>query len=96
MPCPACGQRQDLAVWLDQPGRAWLGERRVRATCCGCTTDVLLELHEGTMAIGPLRITQPGLALEASPSGLVVRLGGRSWFLARLREDALAKQASRP
>ncbi len=83
LPCPACGQRQDLAVWLDQPDRAWQGERRVRATCCACGAATVFELQTGSVSHGSIRIAQPGLSVQASPEGLLVHLSPRRWFLPR-------------
>jgi hypothetical protein len=91
LPCPTCGQRHDLGVWLDQPGRRWLHGRVVEAVCAGCGAASQLELANGTMAIGSvapgpegsfrpdLRLPQPGLDVEASPAGLLVTLGQRTW-----------------
>jgi len=83
LPCPVCGQRQDLAVWLDQPGRAWLGERRVRVACCACSAAARMELHDDSVVVDAQRQSQPGLRVVADPSGLLVQLGERRWFLAR-------------
>lgn len=95
LPCPSCGARHDLAVWLDAPGRIWHGGRRVEVVCASCSHHHELELLEPGVSIGPLRvgasglerpalrIDQPGLTVQANPTGLTVLLGHREWFLPR-------------
>ncbi len=95
LPCPCCGARHDLAVWLDTPGRTWRGGRRVEVRCESCSEPLEIDLQEHGVAIGPvgrahdplqrpaLRIDQPGLAVRADPAGLQVTLGHRQWFLPR-------------
>lgn len=95
LPCPCCGARHDLAVWLDTPGRIWHGGRRVEVACASCGNRHELDLQEPGVSIGPLRtgtsslqkpalrIDQPGLAVQADPAGLQVTLGRREWFLPR-------------
>ncbi len=101
LPCPSCGRRQDLAVWLDEPGRAWLGGRLVELQCGACHRPHGAELQRESMAIGSLaggtaptlapdlRITQPGLEVEAAPEGLLVRLGERQWFVPRRKAPSV-------
>ena len=93
LPCPQCGQRNDLAVWLDQPGRRLVTGRVVEVRCAGCGATCQIQLESGRAAMGILeagdafrpefRVEQPELEVEASPAGLLVRVAHRSWAAAR-------------
>jgi len=95
LPCLHCGARQDLAVWLDQPGRVWLGDRLVELVCDHCEALNHAEFQDrcvvwGSLLPGPRRMFRPEsrseypeLTVKGSPSGLTLGWGQREWFLPR-------------
>ncbi len=95
LPCLHCGARQDLAVWLDQPGRLWLGDRLVELICDHCDEPNHAEFQNrcvvwGSLIPGPRLMFRPGsrcevpeLDVKGSPSGLGLQMGQREWFLPR-------------
>lgn len=91
--CPNCSKQIETEALIENCSVSWPNQKWAYFTCpsCGESTHVHLSLDLITLgyldgAPGPCfvpieRVGVRGLEVEASLSGLGIRLGGKSWFI---------------